>query len=64
MMNKGQRERLRKILDELGELQEEEQDKYDNMPENLEDSERAEKFQENADGIEEAIDLLKNIVEG
>jgi len=62
-MNKEQRERLQNAIDIMTEVQEEEQEKYDNAPENLQDSERVEKFQENADELQEAIDAVTQLVE-
>ena len=63
-MNKQDREKLQDLIDELSYLQEAEQEKYDNMPENLQESERADKFQEDADQIQEAIDTLQSVLEG
>lgn len=62
-MNKKQRERLLDALDILTEIRNEEQDKYDNTPENLQYSERAEKFQEDADSLTEAIQLIEEVQE-
>jgi len=63
-MNNKQREELRKALDILTQVQEEEQEKYDNAPEGLQDSERVEKFQENADSLLEAIVIIEEVLEG
>lgn len=63
-MNKQDREKLQDLIDELSYLQEAEQEKYDNAPENLQESERVDKFQENADQIQEAIDTLQSVLEG
>jgi hypothetical protein len=62
-MNKKQRKKLQTAMDILTELQEQEQEKYDNAPENLQSTERTEKFQENADALQEAIDAL-SMIEG
>lgn len=62
-MNKKDRENLQGLIDELTCIQESEQEKYDNSPKNLQNTERIEKFQENADSIQEAIDLLSNVLE-
>jgi len=62
-MNQKERERLQIIRDELQCMQECEQDKFDNAPENLQDSERYERIQEIADSLQEAIDNLDNILE-
>ena len=37
-----------------------EQEKYDNMPENMQDSERGEAFQETADNLQDAADELSS----
>ena len=63
-MNKQDREKLQQLSDELSYIQESEQEKYDNAPENLQGTERIEKFQENADSIQEAIDILSGVLEG
>jgi hypothetical protein len=62
-MNKQDREKLQQLSDELSYIQESEQEKYDNAPENLQNTERIEKFQENADSIQEAIDILSHVLE-
>lgn len=76
-MNKTQRNQIEKWIDSLTEIkegvesmQEEEQDKLDNMPENLQESERGEQMQngiENleaaASSLEEAIDYLESAQE-
>ena len=76
-MNKKQREQIEKWIDSINEIkegveymQEEEQDKLDNMPENLQESERGEKMYEGienleaaASSLEEAIDNLNNATE-
>lgn len=74
-MNAAQRKRIATILSELEtlrgsveELQGEEQDKYDNMPESLQSSDRGESMEEDieclttaADSLQEAIDALQGI---
>ena len=62
-MNMQDREKLQQLIDELSGMQEAEQEKYDNAPENLQETERVEKFQENADQIQEAIDTLTYLLE-
>ena len=44
-------------------IADEEQEHYDNMPENLQYSERADAFQENADNLSDAADTLESMVE-
>jgi DNA-directed RNA polymerase subunit F len=63
-MNKEQREKLQEALDILTEIQEQEQEKYDNAPENLQYSEKFEKFQEIAETLQEAIDTIQNVLDG
>lgn len=60
---------LEEIKDKLESMQEDEQDKFDNMPEGLQESERGEAMQEAIDAIEtacgsldDAIDTLQEIV--
>ena len=62
-MNKQQRAKLQTIIDDLSIIQEQEQEKYDNMPEGLQETDRAYKFEENADTIQEAIDTLEVLME-
>ena len=62
-MNNKQRKRIQTILDELYEIQEEEQEKYDNAPEGLQDTDRVYKFQENADEINDIILSLESLME-
>jgi len=61
-MNQAQRDQLEKIKEEIEQIQSEEQDKYDNAPENLIDSERYETIQEIIDELQEIIDSLDNII--
>ena len=58
-MNKQQRKRLNELIEqvegivtELDEMAQEEQEKYDNMPEGLQESERGEALQDAADNLE------------
>ena len=76
-MNKAQRNQIEKWIDSITEIkkdvesmQKEEQDKLDNMPESLQESERGEQMQngiENleyaASSLEEAIDSLESAQE-
>jgi len=57
-MNKNDRKEPQEIIEKLEFLQEAEQEKYDNAPENLQESERVTKFQDNADQLQEVIDTL------
>lgn len=62
-MNKARRERLEIVLEELSQLQGEEQEAFDNIPENLAFSEQAELMQENIDNIEQAVDFVNTVLE-
>ncbi len=62
-MNGSQRQKIQMMINELESIMEEEQEKYDNAPENLQSTERVEKFQENAEQIQEAIDSLEVAME-
>lgn len=77
-MNKQQRKELQGYVESLDEIKcaieemmDEEQDKFDNMPEGLQESERGEAMQEAIENLEsasssleEAIDYLNEITEG
>lgn len=67
----GYVESLDEIKNAVDEMAEEEQDKYDNMPEGLQESERGEAIQEAignlesaSSSLEEAIDYLNEIIGG
>lgn len=67
-MNKARREALSKVLDKLNEIgldinqiRDEEQEAFDNMPENLQDSEKGKTMEENVDVLDSAIDDLETI---
>jgi hypothetical protein len=69
-MNKQQRKKLSDMLDEIAgyvstleEMAEEEQEKYDNMPDGLQDSERGQAIQEAADNLQQAADDLQNWID-
>lgn len=69
-MNKNQRKKLADILEEIegqiAELEvmaEEEQEKADNIPDNLINSDRAIMLQESADNLNEAVADLQNWVD-
>lgn len=48
---------------EIEEMQEAEQEKYDNMPEGLQDSERGEALEEAANQLEYAVDNINDAIE-
>lgn len=69
-MNKARRneisaiiERLEACKSDLETLQEEEQECFDNLPESLQDAEKGETMQENADDLENVCDEIDNIIE-
>jgi hypothetical protein len=62
-MNKEQRKEISKITYTLEEMAYDEQEKYDMAPENLQDTDRVLKFEENADTLQEAIDVLTELLE-
>ena len=77
-MNKERRKRLEKVISQLEDLQvevasiqEEEQEAFDNMTEGLQNSERGQGIQENADNLESVdidfenlLDALREVLEG
>lgn len=77
-MNAKQRKSIEKFVEKIDEvktdleyMQEEETEKFDNMPEGLQESERGEAMQEAIENLEaavgsleEAIDYLNEITEG
>lgn len=54
------RDQLIDIIDAIRQIGEQEQEKYDNAPENLQDSERVQAWQECASEIEQVCDDLEN----
>ena len=69
-MNKARRKALRGVVDAimdaratLGPLTDEETEYRDNMPENLQGSEKAERADESASALENALDSLDDAVE-
>ena len=68
-MNKETRKRLSSILeqitaarDEIEDIAGEEREKFDNMPEGLQSSEKGEAIETAADTLDEQIDALDNII--
>ena len=69
-MNKQQRKKLSDMLDEiegyvstLEEMSNEEQEKFDNIPDSLNDTDRATAIQETADNLQQAADDLQNWID-
>ncbi len=77
-MNKQRRTRLEKLIAQLEDIQvelqdisTEERDAYDNLPDSLQDTERGQQMEENADNLDYAdsdfenlLDSLREIAEG
>ena len=61
-MNNSRRKQIEKVIDELEKIRNDEQDYFDNMPENLQYSERGEKSEFAIDALEFAIDQLQEIL--
>ena len=61
-MNQQVRARLEEISEELQQLMFDEEEKYDNLPEGIQDSERGEMFQEAIESLSSAIDALNEII--
>lgn len=64
-------DKLDEIKSDIEAMQEEQEERFDNLPEGIQDSERGEEFQaaienleSSASSIEEAIDYLNEITEG
>ena len=69
-MNKAQRNKIEKWIDSITEIKEgvesmieEENEKYENMPENLQDSERGEKMYEGIENLESASSSLEEAID-
>lgn len=63
-MNKEQRKKLQNALDILTEIKEQEQEKFDNAPDGLQDTDRVQKFSDDADNLQEAVDIIQEIMDG
>ena len=68
-MNKDRRNKISKLIDELDsisqlleELEDEEQECLDNMPENLQDSERCQAMNNAIDSIDSALEYLNESI--
>lgn len=69
-MNKQNRKELERALELISEamdiissIKEAEEEKYDNLPEGIQESERGEQFQENIDELDTAASDLESTVE-
>lgn len=54
---------LNEIKDKVESIMENEQEKYDNMPEGLQDSERADEMLEAVDNLDSAVSSIEEAVE-
>ena len=54
--------KIESLRDEIGTLKDEEQEKYDNLPDSLQDSERGETLTNNVDNMETAYDSLDEAI--
>lgn len=66
-MNKKQRKELEKLIEsmndyvvQLEEMRDEEQEKFDNLPKSIQDSERGEEWQNAIDSMDQAIDYIND----
>ena len=62
-MNKERRKRLKSIAGLIEEVMNDEQEARDNLPESLEDSERAEQMDTNCDEMQRLIDDIGELVD-
>lgn len=70
-MNKKRREeiksvvaRLKVINEDLSDIQSEEQDSFDNIPENLRDTDKAATSEESIDVMDDAIEQIGEVIDG
>lgn len=61
-MNKQRRNKLQKVIDALDEVITDEQDAYDNMPENLQESEKGEATEDGLESLKDAKESLEEIL--
>ncbi len=69
-MNAEQRKRLSQILEKLNdcmseieEIRDEEEEKYDNLPDSLRDGEKGDRFQENIGYLEDADSYISDCID-
>lgn len=63
-MNNERRQKLEDIWSDLESWVEEETEAVDNVPENLQSSEQYSRMEENRDSVEEAKDLIRDVLDG
>lgn len=61
-MNNARRKQIQQAIDLLDDVIIGEQDAYDNMPENLQDSDKGDTAQASIDELQDAKDILEKIV--
>lgn len=61
-MNKARRKALQKIVDKLNEIQTEELEAYENLPESIYSSPRGDDMEENGGDLEEAIETIEEVI--
>ena len=69
-MNKENRKELEKAISLIEDakqiiesIKDDEQDKFDNLPEGLQQSERGEKFEENVSVLDDALSQLEEVID-
>ena len=60
-MNENRRARLRRLVDDLDQIINEEQGAHDNLPESIQSSERGDAMQEQIDRLTEAKEALEEV---
>lgn len=63
-MNNRQRKVLDHIIDQLTEMADEEEEKFYNLPESLQDSEKGSALEEGAEELRRLADEILNVKEG
>ncbi len=61
-MNQERRNKIQKTIDLLDDVITDEQDAYDNMPENLQETTKGDAIQTALDELQDAKDILEEIV--
>ncbi len=54
----GLKEKIGEVMEDIEQIRDDEQEKFDNTPENLQDGERAEKLYQSVETLEELIEEL------
>ncbi len=61
-MNRDRRKKIQKAIDLLDDVLVDEQEAYDNMPENLQDSDKGDTMQTGIDNLQDGKDLLEEVL--